>query len=90
MSYNLFWDHFRAECAISLKAALQKVGLAETDVLSLDFYSLLVEPPDLTMADLAFGCFIAAKALKKSPAIVAQEVAAKITENSPALTLLIS
>lgn len=82
MSYNLSWDHFRAESAIHLKKALLQTGLTEADIAIMDFYNLLVEPPDLNMADLAFGCFIASKILKKSPAVVASEVAAKISSPS--------
>lgn len=36
----------------------------------------LVEPPNADLGDLAFGCFILAKQFKKSPAILAQELAA--------------
>ncbi len=82
MSYNLSWDHFRAEAAIHLQKALLQTGLTEADLSAMDFYNLLVEPPDLNMADLAFGCFIASKILKKSPAVVASEVASKISSSS--------
>lgn len=39
-----------------------------------EIYNALVEPPNPDMGHLAFGCFIFAKALKKSPAVVAQEL----------------
>lgn len=39
-----------------------------------EVYNALVEPPNPEMGHLAFGCFIIAKAAKKSPAVVAQEL----------------
>jgi len=38
----------------------------------------LVRPPQVEMGDLAFPCFAASKALKKSPAAIATEVAAAL------------
>lgn len=38
----------------------------------------LSEPPDLKMGDVAFACFSLAKNMKKNPAELAQEIAAKI------------
>ena len=40
-----------------------------------DIYPHLVEPPNLQMGDLAYACFVLAKALKKSPADVAKVLA---------------
>ncbi len=42
---------------------------------SLDIYKTLVEPPNPDMADLALGCFLLGKELKKSPVVVASELA---------------
>ena len=39
-----------------------------------EIYNALVEPPNPEMGHLAFGCFIFAKSLRKSPAVVAQEL----------------
>lgn len=40
-----------------------------------EIYKALVQPPQSELGDLAFGCFILAKSLKKSPAEVAKEIA---------------
>lgn len=45
-----------------------------------EIYRALVEPPNPDMGHLAFGCFIFAKTLKKSPAIVAGELKAALGE----------
>ncbi|MCA9571836.1 MAG: arginine--tRNA ligase, partial [Myxococcales bacterium] len=45
----------------------------------LDFDRFLSPPPKPEMGDLAFGCFGLAKALRKSPAQIATDVAAGIT-----------
>lgn len=42
-------------------------------------YDFLVLPPQKGMGDLAFGCFIPAKTLKKAPPQVAQDLAAKLS-----------
>jgi arginyl-tRNA synthetase len=44
-------------------------------------YKTLVEPPNLELAHLAFGCFIVSKELKKSPAAVSAELCQSITAN---------
>ncbi|MBC7458473.1 MAG: arginine--tRNA ligase [Bdellovibrionaceae bacterium] len=44
-------------------------------------YKTLVEPPNLELAHLAFGCFIVSKELKKSPAAVSTELCQSITAN---------
>jgi arginyl-tRNA synthetase len=41
-------------------------------------YDQLVEPPNPEMADLAFGCFPLAKAMRKGPPMVAQDLKARI------------
>lgn len=46
----------------------------QTQATEAEIYNALVEPPNPEMGHLAFGCFIFAKVLKKSPAIVAQEL----------------
>ena len=54
-----------------LKAVLEKMGIAVTNE---EIYTALVEPPNPDMGHLAFGCFLFAKTLKKSPAVVAGEL----------------
>lgn len=61
-------EHLKQEIASALAKALGgdiAVSAAE-----------LVRPPNPEMGDLAFGCFAAAKALKKSPAEIAKTAAA--------------
>ena len=47
-----------------------------------DIYNQLVEPPNLEMGDMAFGCFALAKLAKKSPAQIATDLKAKIPTDS--------
>lgn len=54
-----------------IQSALEKLG---TQVGLEEIYNALVEPPNAEMGHLAFGCFIFAKTLKKSPAVVAGEL----------------
>jgi arginyl-tRNA synthetase len=58
------------------EAVAARAGVAATD--------LKVEaPPRAELGDLAVGCFAIAKAQKKNPAQVAQEIAAAITPDGP-------
>ncbi len=43
-------------------------------------YKNLSPPPNKEMGDLAFGCFLLAKQMKKSPAQIANELASKLQE----------
>lgn len=43
-----------------------------------DIYDQLVDPPNPDMGDLAFGCFLIAKALKKAPPQIAATLATKL------------
>jgi len=43
-----------------------------------DIYQALVEPPNLEMGDLAFGCFVLSKLLKTGPALLAKDLASQI------------
>lgn len=52
----------------------QMPGIATLD----EVYDFLVEPPNPEMGDLAFGCFPLAKALKKGPPQIAQELKTRI------------
>jgi len=66
--YNLIQDQ--------LKSAGQ-----DSQLMSLaDVYKALVEPPNTDMGHLAFGCFIAAKHLKKAPPQVGQILVQQLTE----------
>lgn len=59
---------------------LEVAGDGGTDSLK-DYYDMLVEPPQVEMGHLAFGCFKLAKALKKAPPQIAQQLAEKIVTN---------
>lgn len=53
--------------------AIKKIDASLSDN---EIYKALVNPPQSHLGDLAFGCFILAKNLKKSPPQVATEIAA--------------
>ena len=61
-------ERFKKNLAHALSQA------TETTVLPSD----LETPPDRTMGDFAFPCFRLAKALKKAPPVIAQEITAKV------------
>lgn len=64
-------EKVRVKLSELIVTAFKKMGV---DVHSEDIYKTLVEPPNLDLAHLAFGCFIVSKNLKKSPAIVCNEL----------------
>lgn len=68
-------EPLRLSLTESFEAALIKMGV---QVSREDIYKALVEPPNSDLGHLAFGCFIFAKELKKSPAVVAQELKAQL------------
>jgi arginyl-tRNA synthetase len=61
---------------------LKALGSIQAQATEAEIYNALVEPPNPEMGHLAFGCFIFAKALKKSPAVVAQELQKALGEVS--------
>jgi len=66
---------------MNLKAEIAK-QLKKASGLEIDFQQMLEIPPDPELGDLALPCFALAKELKKNPAEIASELAAKI-ESSP-------
>lgn len=70
-------DSIRLLATQKISEAILKMGqsLSEDEI-----YRALVEPPQSSMGDLAFGCFTLAKALKKGP----PQIAAEIAQNFPA------
>lgn len=70
---TLMHEPLRNSLTKALQPALEKLGVQVTPE---EIYNALVEPPNTDMGHLAFGCFIFAKALKKSPAILAGELKA--------------
>lgn len=65
-------DLIRLAATQKISKAIEKMGhsLSEDEI-----YKFLVEPPQSDLGDLAYGCFILAKALKKGPPQIAQELA---------------
>jgi arginyl-tRNA synthetase len=64
---------------IRLKLA-EKIHSACAEAIPLnDIYDQLVEPPNLELGDLAFGCFALAKLLRKGPPQIAAELKSKIS-----------
>jgi len=62
------------------KLIANKIQIASDGALSSEgAYPQLVEPPSSEMGDLAFGCFLLAKALRKGPPQIAAELKNKIT-----------
>ena len=51
---------------------LVAAGVASDAISANDVYKALVDPPNIDLGHLAFGCFITAKNLKKGPPVVAQ------------------
>ena len=68
---TLMHEPLRLSLTSPFKAGLEKLGVQVTNE---EIYNALVQPPNEDMGHLAFGCFIFAKSLKKSPAVVASEL----------------
>lgn len=64
-------DPLRIYLSDPILKAVTQLGATSTRE---EIYRSLVEPPNSEMGHLAFGCFILAKALKKAPPTLAQEV----------------
>lgn len=74
--WRMMHEKIRVKLSGLIVSAFQKIGV---EVVASDVYKTLVEPPNLDLAHLAFGCFIVSKNLKKSPAIVSTELCQSIT-----------
>ncbi len=70
---NLMHEPFRLLLTDALVAATSSLGV---NLENQDIYNQLVDPPNTDLGHLAFGCFILAKNLKKSPAAAALELKA--------------
>ncbi len=68
-------DAIRLLATKKISEALNKVNMSLTED---EIYKALVEPPQPEMGDLAFGCFLLSKALKKAPMQVASEISSAI------------
>lgn len=73
----LMHEPLRLSLTEPLSAVLEKMDIP---VSKEDIYTALVDPPNPEMGHLAFGCFLFAKTLKKSPAIVAGELKSLLGE----------
>ena len=67
----LMHEPLRLSLTKDFENAFDKLGI---QVSRESIYKALVEPPNTEMGHLAFGCFIFAKELKKSPVVVAGEL----------------
>ena len=57
------------------KLVAEKISSSLQGAMSVrEIYDQLVDPPNPEMGDLAFGCFLLAKAQKKAPPMIAQEL----------------
>ncbi|MFS4459949.1 arginine--tRNA ligase [Bdellovibrio sp. HCB2-146] len=63
---------------LATKKILQALGKLNLQATEEEIYKALVEPPQSDMGDLAFGCFLLAKALKKAPPAISGEIAAAL------------
>ena len=65
------FEPLRKKLTQPLFEAIKKLGVETTYE---DVYKFLVEPPNPDMGQLAFGCFVVSKSLKKAPALAALEI----------------
>ncbi|AHI05973.1 hypothetical protein BDW_07365 [Bdellovibrio bacteriovorus W] len=72
-------DAIRLLATQKISEAISKLNaeMSEDEV-----YKFLVEPPNPEMGDLAFGCFVLAKNLKKAPPMISGELAQHINKDS--------
>ena len=70
------YDPAKCSIATSLFFALSKIAAGElpSEITLVDFFKGLEQPPEKTLGDYALPCFRFAKALKKNPNLVAEEL----------------
>ncbi len=73
----LLHEPLRLSLTKPILAGLEKIQAQASET---EIYNALVEPPNPEMGHLAFGCFTFAKTLRKSPAVVAQELQKALPE----------
>ncbi|MBI5871633.1 arginine--tRNA ligase [archaeon] len=74
---------FNDRIIVSLKALLSTL-LPDTAQAAVSKIPLLLEtPPDPALGDIALPCFFLSPAFKKSPQLIAQELASKLQEKKP-------
>lgn len=67
------------------KKTFAEVLAGKTSMAVEDLLPLIETPPQSDMGDLAFPCFSLAKALKKAPPVIAQELASELTAEGMAM-----
>jgi arginyl-tRNA synthetase len=72
-------DNIRLLATRKITEALEKMSVHLTED---EIYKALVEPPQSDMGDLAYGCFIIAKTLKKAPPQIAAELAQHVVKDA--------
>lgn len=80
------YDPAKCSLATSLFMALEKVaaGTLPGELSVIDFFKALEQPPEKALGDYALPCFRFAKALKKNPNIVAEELKCELeAANNP-------
>lgn len=81
---NFKYDPAKCSLAETLFAALSKLGELPEDLTVLDFFKSLEQPPEKSLGDYALPCFRFAKALKKNPNLVAEELKKELeASNNP-------
>lgn len=80
----LFSDKIKLQVANEIGRAISEI-LNQTDFDTTTIYNALVEPPNPDMGDMAYGCFVLAKTLKKGPPVIATELAQKLSATTSAV-----
>lgn len=81
---NYKYDPAKCSLAETLFSALSKQGELPSELSVLDFFKALEQPPEKTLGDYALPCFRFAKALKKNPNLVAEELKKELeASNNP-------
>jgi arginyl-tRNA synthetase len=77
---NFTYDPAKCSLAEGLYSALSKIaaGNLPEEISALDFFKSLEQPPEKALGDYALPCFRFAKALKKNPNLVAEELKREI------------
>ena len=78
-------DPFVSAISEALATRLAALGITED---STQIAERVGQPPDPAMGDYAFPCFTLAKALRKAPPLIAQELAAQLSADLEALPLV--
>jgi len=76
---GIFQDPLRYLVAQLIHSQLAEWKIGPFELTVEDIESALVEPPQVALGDLAFGCFVLAKLWKQNPAQLASRLATEIT-----------